>query len=38
MIPLSTLVKTTPDAGAEMTVRYNLLRSVDISGQAATRL
>jgi HAE1 family hydrophobic/amphiphilic exporter-1 len=28
MIPLSTLVKTTPDAGAEMTVRYNLLRSV----------
>ena len=34
MIPLSTLVKTTPDAGAEMTVRYNLLRSVDISGQA----
>lgn len=38
MIPLSTLVKTTPDAGAEMTVRYNLLRSVDISGQAGPRL
>jgi hydrophobic/amphiphilic exporter-1 (mainly G- bacteria), HAE1 family len=35
MIPLSTLVTTTQDAGAEMTVRYNLLRSVDITGQAA---
>ena len=34
MIPLSTLISVTPDAGAEMTVRYNLLRSVDISGQA----
>jgi len=35
MIPLSTLVTVTPSAGAEMTVRYNLLRSVEISGQAA---
>ncbi len=35
MIPLSTLVKTNPEAGAELTVRYNLLRSVEVSGQAA---
>ncbi|MFO1523705.1 MAG: efflux RND transporter permease subunit [Kiritimatiellia bacterium] len=34
MIPLSTLVKTNPEAGAELTVRYNLLRSV-APGQAA---
>ena len=34
MIPLSTLVKVTPSAGAELTVRYNLLRSVEITGQA----
>ena len=35
MIPLSTLVSVTPSSGAEITVRYNLLRSVEISGQAA---
>ncbi|HMO05602.1 MAG TPA: multidrug efflux RND transporter permease subunit [Kiritimatiellia bacterium] len=34
MIPLSTLVTVTPSAGAEMTVRYNLLRSAEITGQA----
>jgi HAE1 family hydrophobic/amphiphilic exporter-1 len=35
MIPLSTLVTVTPDSGAEMTTRYNLYRSVEISGRAA---
>ena len=35
MIPLSTLVTVTPSAGAESTVRFNLLRSVEVSGQAA---
>ena len=35
MIPLSTLVKVTPAAGAELTIRYNLMRSVQITGQAA---
>ena len=35
MIPLSTLVTVTPDAGTEMTTRYNLMRSVEISGRAA---
>jgi HAE1 family hydrophobic/amphiphilic exporter-1 len=35
MIPLSTLVKVKPDAGTELTVRYNLFRSAEISGQAA---
>jgi HAE1 family hydrophobic/amphiphilic exporter-1 len=35
MIPLSTLVTITPTSGAELTVRFNLLRSVEISGQAA---
>ena len=34
MIPLSTLVKVIPSAGAELTIRYNLLRSVEITGQA----
>ncbi len=35
MIPLSTLVKVLPAAGTEMTIRYNLFRSVEISGRAA---
>ena len=35
MIPLSTLVTVTPAAGAELTIRYNLMRSVEITGQAA---
>jgi multidrug efflux pump subunit AcrB len=35
MIPLSALVTIDSDAGAESTLRYNLLRSVEISGQAA---
>jgi hydrophobe/amphiphile efflux-1 (HAE1) family protein len=34
MIPLSTLVTVTPSSGAEAVVRYNLMRSVEISGQA----
>ncbi len=34
MIPLSTLVKVIPSAGAELTIRYNLLRAVEITGQA----
>jgi multidrug efflux pump subunit AcrB len=35
MIPLSTLVTITPTAGAEATVRFNLLRSAEVTGQAA---
>jgi len=35
MIPLSALVQTTPAAGAELTIRYNLMRSAEITGQAA---
>ena len=35
MIPLSALVQTTPSAGAELTIRYNLMRSAEITGQAA---
>ena len=35
MIPLSTLVTVTPSAGAELMIRYNLMRSVEITGQAA---
>jgi len=35
MIPLTTLVTVTPSPGTEVTVRYNLFRSVEISGQAA---
>lgn len=35
MIPLSTLVNVKPTAGTEMTTRYNLFRSVEISGRAA---
>jgi HAE1 family hydrophobic/amphiphilic exporter-1 len=35
MIPLSTIINVTPDAGTEMTTRYNLFRSVEISGRAA---
>jgi hydrophobic/amphiphilic exporter-1 (mainly G- bacteria), HAE1 family len=35
MIPLSTLVDVTHVSGTEMTTRYNLARSVDISGRAS---
>jgi HAE1 family hydrophobic/amphiphilic exporter-1 len=35
MIPLSTLVVVSRGTGTELTVRFNLLRSVEISGQAA---
>jgi len=35
MIPLSTLVTVTPAGGTELTVRFNLLRSVEITGSAA---
>jgi hydrophobe/amphiphile efflux-1 (HAE1) family protein len=35
MIPLSTLVTVTPSSGTEITNRFNLLRSVEITGQAA---
>ena len=35
LIPLSTLVTVTPKLGTEITVRYNLFRSVEISGQPA---
>ena len=35
MIPLSTLVDVRHVSGTEMTTRYNLARSVDISGRAA---
>jgi HAE1 family hydrophobic/amphiphilic exporter-1 len=35
MVPLSTLVTVTPSSGTELTVRFNLFRSVEITGQAA---
>jgi HAE1 family hydrophobic/amphiphilic exporter-1 len=35
MIPLSTLVTVRSRSGTELTVRYNLLRSVEISGAAS---
>ncbi len=35
MIPLSSLVTVTPSSGAELTIRYNLMRSVEVTGQAA---
>ncbi len=35
MIPLSALVDVTQSAGTELTVRFNLLRSVEITGQPA---
>jgi len=35
MIPLSSLVTASADAGAELTVRYNLFRSAELSGQYA---
>jgi HAE1 family hydrophobic/amphiphilic exporter-1 len=35
MIPLSTLLSTTSVAGTEITTRFNLFRSVDISGAPA---
>lgn len=36
MIPLSTLVSVSPSSGTSMTTRFNLLRSVEIMGSAAT--
>ena len=38
MIPLSTLVTVTPVSGTEITTRFNLLRSVEISGAPGARL
>ena len=35
MVPLGTLVKVEPVSGAELTARYNLFRSVEISGASA---
>ena len=35
MIPLSTLIKINSSSGTEMTMRYNLFRSVEITGSAA---
>lgn len=35
MVPLSTLVKVQERAGTELTVRYNLMRAVEVSGRAA---
>jgi len=35
MIPLSTLVTVRPSAGAELTMRFNLMRSVEVTGSAA---
>jgi len=35
MIPLSTLVTVSPLQGTELAVRFNLMRSVEVSGQAA---
>ncbi len=35
MVPLSTLVTVGPTSGTEITTRFNLLRSVEISGAAA---
>ncbi len=35
MIPLSTLATVTPTSGAELTVRFNLQRSVELSGASA---
>jgi HAE1 family hydrophobic/amphiphilic exporter-1 len=35
MVPLSSLVTIAPAAGTELTVRFNLMRSVELSGQAA---
>ena len=35
MVPLSTLVRVTPVSGTEITVRFNLFRSVEISGGPA---
>jgi HAE1 family hydrophobic/amphiphilic exporter-1 len=35
MVPLATFVNVKPDAGTEMTTRYNLFRSVEISGRSA---
>ncbi len=35
MIPLSSLVEVASAEGAELTIRYNLMRSVEITGQAA---
>ncbi len=35
MIPLTSLVSVTPSSGAELTIRYNLMRSVEVTGQSA---
>jgi HAE1 family hydrophobic/amphiphilic exporter-1 len=35
MIPLSTLVTVTPESGTELTTRFNLLRSVEVTGAPA---
>jgi HAE1 family hydrophobic/amphiphilic exporter-1 len=35
MVPLSTLVDVVPVSGAELTVRFNMFRSVEISGSSA---
>ncbi len=38
MIPLSTLMTVKPASGTEITVRFNLFRSVEITGVSGTRL
>ena len=35
MIPLSTLVTVKPESGTELTTRYNLLRSIEMTGSPA---
>ncbi|MGE5801353.1 MAG: efflux RND transporter permease subunit, partial [Gemmatimonadota bacterium] len=35
MVPLSTMVRVTPSSGTEITTRFNLFRSVEISGVPA---
>ena len=39
MVPLSTLMTVTPGSGTEITIRFNLFRSVEITGvrRRATR-
>ena len=38
MIPLATLVTITSEGGTEITVRFNLFRSVEINGVPGARL
>ena len=38
MIPLSTLINITSEGGTEITVRFNLFRSVEINGVSGPRL